>query len=100
MYPSTSCGEIFEDGFSVQEKKSARSLMVCFLALECGYWQVSQFENWVSSVCMVPPEDDFSGEYHIGRQNWSINCLQSLSIFYNSSYDLYDKALCIARLEQ
>jgi hypothetical protein len=45
MYPSTSCGEIFEDGFSVQEKKSAKSLIVCFLALECGYWQVSQFEN-------------------------------------------------------
>jgi hypothetical protein len=38
--------------------------MVCFLALECGYWQVSQFENWVSSVCIMPPEDDFSGGYH------------------------------------
>jgi hypothetical protein len=29
--------------------------MVCFLVLECGYWQVSQFENWARSVCMVPP---------------------------------------------
>jgi hypothetical protein len=49
IYESTSCGEMAEGGFSVHEKKSARSLMVCFLALECGYWQVSQFENWVSS---------------------------------------------------
>jgi len=64
MYPSTSCGEMAEGGFSAQEKKSARSLIVCFLALECGYWQVSQFENWVSSVCIMPPEDDFSGGYH------------------------------------
>jgi hypothetical protein len=53
-----------EGGFSAHEKKSARSLIVCFLALECGYWQVSQFENWVSSVCMVPPENDFLGEYN------------------------------------
>jgi hypothetical protein len=37
---------------------------VCFLALECGYWQVSQSLNGVSSVCMVPPEDVFSGGYH------------------------------------
>jgi len=29
-----------------------------------GYWQVSQSLNRVSSVCMVPPEDDFSGGYH------------------------------------
>jgi len=64
MYKSTSCGEISEGGFSAHEKKSARSLIVCFLALECGYWQVSQFENWVNSVCMVPPEDGFSGGYH------------------------------------
>jgi hypothetical protein len=64
MYESTSCGEMIQGGFSAHEKKSARSLMVCFLALECGYWQVSQFENWVSSVCMVPPEDGFSGGYH------------------------------------
>jgi len=58
-----------EGGFSAQEKKSAKSLIVCFLALECGYWQVSQCENWVSSVCMVPPEVDFSGDYHqeVGR---------------------------------
>jgi hypothetical protein len=33
--------------------------MVCFLALECGYWQVSQFENWVSLVCMMPPDGIF-----------------------------------------
>jgi hypothetical protein len=64
MYPSTSCGEISKGGFSAQEKKSARSLMVCFLALECGYWQVSQLANWVSSVCIMPPEDDFLGGYH------------------------------------
>jgi len=64
MYPSTSYGEISQGSFSAHEKKSARSLMVCFLALECGYWQVSQFENWVSSVCIMPPEDDFSGGYH------------------------------------
>jgi len=64
MYPSTSCGEISQGSFSAYEKKSARSLMVCFLALECGYWQVSQFENWVNSVCIMPPEDDFSGAYH------------------------------------
>jgi hypothetical protein len=53
-----------EGGFSAQEKKSARSLIVCFLALECGYWQVSQSENWVNSVCMVTPDDGFSGGYH------------------------------------
>jgi len=69
MYESTSCGEMAEDGFSAHEKKSARSLMVCFLALECGYWQVSQFENGVSSVCMVPPEGDFSGGYHQRMRN-------------------------------
>jgi len=45
MYPATSCGEISVGGLSAHEKKSARSLMVCFLPLECGYWQVSQFEN-------------------------------------------------------
>jgi len=36
--------------------------MVCFLALECGYWQVSQIENWVSSVCLMSPQDGFSGD--------------------------------------
>jgi hypothetical protein len=56
------------------------------LALECGYWQVSQLENWVSSVCIMPPEDDFSGGYHheAGRARRNdfaelICCLQSPS---------------------
>jgi hypothetical protein len=34
--------DISQSGFPVHEKKSARSLMMCFLAQECGYWQVSQ----------------------------------------------------------
>jgi len=69
MYESTSFEEMAEGGFSAHEKKSARSLMVCFLALECGYWHVSQFENWVNLVCMVSPEDDFSGGYHQRMRN-------------------------------
>ena len=67
MYSSTSCGEVPVGNFSAQEKKSARSLMVCFLALECGYWQVSQSWNGVSLVCIVPSEDSFSGGYHQER---------------------------------
>jgi hypothetical protein len=53
-----------EGGFSAHEQKSAKSLMVCFLALECGYWQVSQSLNGVSSICIVSPEDGFVGGYH------------------------------------
>jgi hypothetical protein len=29
-------------GFPAHEKKSTKSLVMCLLALECGYWQVSQ----------------------------------------------------------
>jgi hypothetical protein len=53
IYPSTSYGEMAEGGFFAHEKKSARSLRLCFLALECGYWQVSQFENGVMLSCMI-----------------------------------------------
>jgi hypothetical protein len=45
-------------------KEKRQKVIVSFLALECRYWQVSQFENWVSSVCMMLPEDGFSGGYH------------------------------------
>lgn len=54
-------GKFPRASFSAEEKKSARSLMVCFLALECGYWQMSQLKNWLNSVCMMPPEGGFSG---------------------------------------
>jgi hypothetical protein len=46
-------GEVSDGGLSIHEKKSTRSLMMCFLALECGYWHVSQSLNGVSSKYMI-----------------------------------------------